>query len=98
MKKVLLIIILMFPLTVWANIVCNDGSVSPSCLDCHTGCCSNHGGCTNNPNSNYDYNKSNNNVKTNKTVDNNSEIIGNIIFWIIIIIAFFSCLSSTSRY
>lgn len=27
------------------NIICNDGTVSPTCQDCHRGCCSYHGGC-----------------------------------------------------
>ena len=30
---------------VFANIMCNDGTRSPSCSDCHRGCCSHHGGC-----------------------------------------------------
>lgn len=29
-----------------ANIICNDGTVSGSCNDCHQGCCSRHGGCS----------------------------------------------------
>ena len=29
-----------------ANIICNDGTRSKSCTDCHQGCCSRHGGCT----------------------------------------------------
>lgn len=32
-------------LQVDANIMCNDGTTSPSCMDCHRGCCSHHGGC-----------------------------------------------------
>lgn len=28
------------------NIICNDGTPSPTCKDCHRGCCSHHGGCT----------------------------------------------------
>lgn len=54
MKKIFkysinLIIILTFilPVIVNANIICNDGTRSPSCSDCHRGCCSHHGGCTN---------------------------------------------------
>ncbi len=27
------------------NITCNDGTTSPTCQDCHRGCCSWHGGC-----------------------------------------------------
>jgi hypothetical protein len=45
-----LLIIINIPTIVFANIVCNDGSISKSCVDCHSGCCSRHGGCTNNPN------------------------------------------------
>ncbi len=38
-----------------ANIMCNDGTVSKSCTDCHSGCCSYHGGCANNyDSSSYD--------------------------------------------
>ena len=54
MKKVLLVLnllVLFLPMTVKANIVCNDGTLSKSCLNCHSGCCSGHGGCTNTPNS-----------------------------------------------
>lgn len=36
-----------FPIVANANIVCNDGTISPSCGDCHRGCCSHHGGCSN---------------------------------------------------
>ena len=50
-KLKLVIVLLLIPLTVYANIECNDGTISPSCSDCHTGCCSRHGGCTDNPNS-----------------------------------------------
>ena len=42
---VLVCILLLCPSYVKANIMCNDGSVSPSCADCHRGCCSHHGGC-----------------------------------------------------
>ena len=28
------------------NITCNDGTISPTCKDCHRGCCSWHGGCS----------------------------------------------------
>ena len=53
MKKMFFIIgtlLLIYPINASANIICNDGTVSASCTDCHTGCCSRHGGCTNNPN------------------------------------------------
>lgn len=49
MKKVVVIALLMifiiYPVEVFANITCNDGTISPSCSDCHQGCCSHHGGC-----------------------------------------------------
>jgi len=68
MKKyvcLLVMVLLLMPITVSANIICNDGTVSPSCTDCHRGCCSRHGGCStstssdstnagNNVNDNYD--------------------------------------------
>ena len=53
MKKVLVFIIsflVLFVGNVNANIVCNDGTVSKTCTDCHRGCCSGHDGCTANPN------------------------------------------------
>jgi hypothetical protein len=52
-KKCLLLLIiflLVLPITARANIICNDGTESSRCQDCHRGCCSGHGGCTDNPN------------------------------------------------
>lgn len=50
MKKYFIVFLLSFFLLniqiVSANIMCNDGSVSPTCSDCHQGCCSWHGGCS----------------------------------------------------
>lgn len=58
MKKMLLFICLIFliaPVMVKANIMCNDGTISKSCTDCHPGCYSYHGGCANNyDSSSYD--------------------------------------------
>ena len=50
MKKtyiILVIIVMLFinTMSVNANIICNDGVESPTCQDCHQGCCSWHGGC-----------------------------------------------------
>lgn len=48
MRKYLCLIILFilaYTINVSANIMCNDGSESPTCSDCHQGCCSWHGGC-----------------------------------------------------
>lgn len=49
MRRVFLLLfcfVIMFSYTnVFANIMCNDGTRSPSCGDCHRGCCSHHGGC-----------------------------------------------------
>lgn len=44
---IFVLLIILIPVNVNANIVCKDGTVSPSCNDCHRGCCSKHGGCTN---------------------------------------------------
>ena len=56
MKKIIIIIVitllLLSPYTVNANIICNDGTESSSCQDCHIGCCSGHNGCTDSPNNN----------------------------------------------
>ncbi len=52
---IILFIILLIPLKVKANIVCNDGTMSSSCYDCHQGCCSHHGGCVKNNNNDYNY-------------------------------------------
>lgn len=57
-KRAFIIILILFSfLIVNANIICNDGSVSKSCRTCHKGCCSKHGGCSNNiqriPRNNY---------------------------------------------
>ncbi len=41
-----LIVLFFYPIIVKANIVCKDGTISPSCSDCHRGCCSKHGGCS----------------------------------------------------
>ena len=52
-KKIFLIICMfIFPIFVNAGIVCNDGTVSRSCNDCHRGCCSRHGGCSSSSNYN----------------------------------------------
>lgn len=49
-NKIILLIIIALTMgnvfDVNANIICNDGSVSPSCGSCHKGCCSRHGGCS----------------------------------------------------
>lgn len=53
--SIFVLLMIFLPTGVNANIVCNDGTVSSSCSDCHKGCCSQHGGCssgtTNNNNS-----------------------------------------------
>ena len=61
-KRILFFILLMMillPISVRANIVCNDGTVSPSCGDCHRGCCSHHGGCSSSGSSNTNSNSNN---------------------------------------
>lgn len=54
MKNIIITIflLLIIPITVSANIICNDGTESSTCQECHTGCCSGHNGCTDNPNNN----------------------------------------------
>ena len=50
-KKLVLIgalVIILYPISSRANIMCNDGTYSPTCGDCHRGCCSHHGGCASN--------------------------------------------------
>lgn len=68
MRKAFLLLVcflILFSYTdVSANIMCNDGTRSPSCTDCHRGCCSHHGGCASGGNSyssgsnNYSYTRS----------------------------------------
>ena len=36
---------LLNPSLAFANIMCVDGTESPTCSYCHQGCCSHHGGC-----------------------------------------------------
>ena len=52
-----LVIFLFNPIVVKANIVCNDGTTSPSCSTCHQGCCSRHGGCSSSSSSSSSYKK-----------------------------------------
>lgn len=91
MKKLIVFttILLIFPFVVNANIICNDGTISPSCQTCHTGCCSGHNGCTNNPHNNSSKKKnfiSKNKHKKNKVNSTFAFIIG-ILTYIISIIS-----------
>ena len=72
MKKLIIFttILLIFPLIVNANIICNDGTISPTCIDCHQGCCSKHGGCSNNNNTVHN---NNSNTNYNKNTESNSQ-------------------------
>lgn len=74
-KKGFFILILVFlPLKVHANIICNDGTRSATCADCHQGCCSRHGGCTADAQNNgSDYNYSSNSYQENSNVGAVSE-------------------------
>ena len=60
---VLLCILFLCPSYVKANIMCSDGTISPSCADCHRGCCSHHGGCASGGSS-YSNNSSSNNTNS----------------------------------
>lgn len=47
-KSVYLLVVvslILLPIKVQAKVMCNDGSISPSCDVCKPGCCSKHGGC-----------------------------------------------------
>lgn len=74
-KRAFIIILILFSfLIVNANIICNDGSVSKSCKTCHRGCCSRHGGCSNNvqriPRNNYTEPKES--IQNNNVVEKNN--------------------------
>lgn len=92
MRKVittLIVIILLIPSLVNANIICNDDTISPTCETCHTGCCSGHNGCTNNPHKNNKKNSkliSKKKQKKNKTNSFVAIIIGILTYVISIIL------------
>ena len=68
LKKFVLLLIILLPLNVKANIMCNDGTASPTCQDCHRGCCSHHGGCASRSSGgSYSNNSNANNVTTTPT-------------------------------
>lgn len=74
------ILILLFPILVNANIVCKDGTISDSCVDCHRGCCSHHVGCSNNTSSSTSTSNetnTNNNSSSEKTNSNNNNNTNN---------------------
>lgn len=50
--KYFILALFLIPLIVNANIQCNDGTESSSCIDCHRGCCSGHLGCAEDKNGN----------------------------------------------
>ena len=74
---IILITINFYPLIVSANIVCNDGTISTGCSDCHRGCCSRHGGCTSNPNSSSGSSSNNNSSSSNNSSSGNSSSSNN---------------------
>lgn len=83
-KYILLILIVMFFINtqlVFANIMCNDGTESPTCTSCHQGCCSWHGGCASNNSNNSINNSDNSSIKS-----DNSSIINSIILISIFVI------------
>ena len=77
MKKVVVIALLMifiiFPVKVFSNITCNDGTVSPSCLDCHQGCCSHHGGCLKNEHNYYNEEEEDSDYYENNIYENSKD-------------------------
>lgn len=78
MKKVLnqfsiaILLLALFPTIVNANIVCNDGTISPSCTDCHRGCCSHHGGCSSASNSSSSSGKTSSSSSSSSSTNKNS--------------------------
>lgn len=79
MKKVIcwisvFLIILFYPMSVMARIVCNDGTISKSCDDCHQGCCSHHGGCSNSSSSSSS-GSTNNNSSSSSSSENQKPTI-----------------------
>ena len=60
-------ILLLFPVSALANIVCNDGEISPTCTTCHKGCCSKHKGCSNSSSSSKKKSTSKKKTTTKKT-------------------------------
>lgn len=74
LKLIIAILLLVFKIEiVSANIICNDGTESPSCGDCHPGCCSHHDGCSNGGSYNYYYDTSDYDVdKSSNYVSNNN--------------------------
>ena len=81
MKKKLIyaimVLLMIAPIYVKANIKCNDGSESPTCTTCKKGCCSKHGGCTANQTSNSGTSKNSN--KSNSGSNSNSSSNNGII-------------------
>ena len=64
---VLVCILFLCPSYVRANIMCNDGTPSPSCSVCSRGCCSHHGGCASGSSSYSSNSYSNSNSSSNNT-------------------------------
>ncbi len=76
---IFVLLINFFPTIVNANIICNDGTVSPSCTSCHRGCCSHHGGCSNGTsNPSYNDGTSGNNSSGNSNYGNSHPTIKEI--------------------
>lgn len=79
--KILILLVLIFflnfPISIKANIMCHDGTSSPTCSDCHQGCCSYHGGCaTNNSNDNDNSDYGNNMAEKD---DNGLLVLGGLV-------------------
>lgn len=70
--NVLVLLLITLPIAVNANIVCNDGTVSPSCADCHRGCCSHHGGCSSSYSNSHSSSNKNTTSHENKNSSNNT--------------------------
>lgn len=79
----IVIILIAFPQKINANIICNDGTVSPTCNSCRPGCCSSHQGCTDYSYNNYGYSEfdSYNNSNENNSAEMILMIIVSFCIW-----------------
>lgn len=77
-KVIFFLILVLIPIFVKANVVCNDGTISPTCNVCSRGCCSHHGGCSSSSSNYYDNNDSSNDHYSGNIYGNNNASINQI--------------------
>ena len=86
------ILLLSFPITANAGIICNDGWES-SCVVSGPGCCSHHGGVAGNTTSSSNYDNYSYSEKITSNSSENSDYSGIAIMIIIIILIFIGAFS-----